>query len=115
MLVYLLASCSSGDALPEGVLTEDRMVSILLDIHVAEAKVTDLRVRRDSAMKIFKGYEGWILEQHDVTDSTYRRSLSYYLTDNKKMELIYEAVVDSLNLLEQKYSSPKTKEKAEDK
>ena len=106
LLYSVLVGCSSDD-LPEGVLKEKEMVPILLDVYLAEGKVNELRVKRDSALILFEVYETKILEKYDLTDSAYTQSISYYYEHPIKLERIYETVLDSLNLLEKRLDESK--------
>ncbi len=101
MLSTLAVSCGDDD-LPEGILKENEMVPILLDMYIAEGKVSELKVKRDSALIIFDVYEDKILDTYALTDSIYTNSLRYYYDHPLKLESIYETVLDSLTLLEKR-------------
>ncbi|ELR71815.1 hypothetical protein C900_02190 [Fulvivirga imtechensis AK7] len=83
------------------------MVSFLIDVYIAEGKVQNLRVPRDSAIAIFDVYEQKLLEKHGINKDTYVKSMSYYYDHPQKLELIYETVLDSLNLKEQQLREKK--------
>ena len=53
-LVFVFSSCK--DERPDGVLSQEQMVALLMDIYVAEGNMTELRLERDSVLKIFKVY-----------------------------------------------------------
>lgn len=82
-------------------MSEAQMIGVLIDVHLAEAKINQLRISKDSASKVFNIFEKDIFEKHQIKDSVYKMSYTYYLDNPKKMELIYNAVVDSLSLREQ--------------
>ena len=110
ILCYVvLLACGKEERVPEDVLPKEKMVSFLIDIYVAEGKVQNLRVSRDSAIALFEVYEEKLFEEHDIDKDTYVKSMSYYYDHPQKLELIYETVLDSLNLKEQQL-----KEKKED-
>ncbi|MEM8568606.1 MAG: DUF4296 domain-containing protein, partial [Bacteroidota bacterium] len=90
---------------------EDEMVPIFLDVYLAEGKVNELRVKRDSALIIFEEYETRILDKYELTDSVYTNSLRYYYEHPLKLESIYETVLDSLNLMEKRLDEPKNDNK----
>ncbi|MEO1099797.1 MAG: DUF4296 domain-containing protein, partial [Bacteroidota bacterium] len=105
LLVSFIATYVSGcdgEEVPEGILSEEDMIPIMLDIYLAEGKVNELRVKRDSALAIFDVYEIKILEKYELTDSVYTNSLRYYYDNPLKLESIYETVLDSLNLMEKR-------------
>ncbi|MGD1889175.1 MAG: DUF4296 domain-containing protein, partial [Cyclobacteriaceae bacterium] len=85
---------------PVDLLSKDQMVSILIDLHLAEAKMSYTGSRKaDSIEIIYRNYERTIFNEHSVTDSTYFRSYEYYLEHMDQMERIYTAVVDSFSVM----------------
>jgi hypothetical protein len=85
---------------PEELLSKPKMVSYLVDLHLAEAKLTysDIR-KRDSLEIAFRNYEQYLYEKHDIEEQAYKRSYEYYLSNMDEMNEIYSAVVDSLSVL----------------
>ena len=91
-----------GEDKPEGILSRAEMVSIMEGIYIAEEKVNHLALGRDSAKIVFKAMEDKVFENAAVTDSVFKRSFDYYMEHPREMELIYTALVDSLQLREQR-------------
>ena len=103
-----LACFSCGQAIPPNtVLSEDQMVSILLDIQLTEGKVSSLPITFDSSKVLYALMEKDIFFKHRVSDSVFTSSMLYYLEDAGKMDRIYARVIDSLVVLE---NTPTTKE-----
>ena len=100
-IIYLSCINQDGEEKPEWLLEKDKMIGFLIDLHLTEAKLTKLGVKRDSTQKLFKAYERELFEKHQINDSLYYQSYNYYLEDMKEMKDIYVAVVDSLNVREQ--------------
>jgi len=86
------------------VLDEDLMVSVLVEIQLAEGKVSSLPISYDSSQVLYTLLERDIFSKHEVTDSVFKSSMEYYLEDAEKMDRIYARVIDSLVVLE---SNPK--------
>lgn len=100
--LLIIAACQQEEMIqkPNGLLPEDKMISFLVDMHIAEAKMGYVQVNdRDSLEIIFRNYEKALFEKHQINDSAYYRSYEYYLADMEKMHEIYSAVVDSLSVL----------------
>lgn len=112
----ILSSCGS-DSRPDGILPEDEMVPILMEVYLSEGRLSNLNLKRDSALQVYLTVEGKIFEKYNTTDSIYRASMIYYYDHPKDMEKIYEVLLDSLNIREQKMTElgendlKKTKEK----
>lgn len=106
----LLAGCAM-ERKPGTILSEAEMARVLTEIYMNEEKVVKLNLRRDSAEKIFEMIEPILFKKIGVSDSVFRASFEYYVERPKQLELIYTAVVDSLNLWEQKLNvAPEVKE-----
>jgi len=100
LLLIVLVSCQEKMEKPKNLLTKLQMIDLLVDIHLTEAKVKELYLKRDSSNQLFKILEKEVYERHQTTDSAYKKSILYYLDEMGKMEEIYSAVVDSLSLRE---------------
>lgn len=99
-LVIALLGCKS-DKLPEGIIPVETMASILVDVHLAEGKIQELRLRGDTAETALRYYEELTFEKHNVVREDYQRSFNYHLSDLKTMDAIYAIVIDSLNVRRQ--------------
>lgn len=99
--LVLCLSCSS-DRKPKGLLSEDKMVSVIVDIHLAEGFVQSLPIPYDSSRKLYPALERDVFEKHAVTDSVYLESFQYYLRDAVFMERVYARVIDSLTVVEKR-------------
>lgn len=96
---FLLFSCSQEIA-PEGILGEDKMVTVLIDIQLTEGMVSSLPISYDSSQVLYKLMERDVFLKHQVTDSVFTKSMLYYLEDAAKMDRMYARVIDSLVVLE---------------
>lgn len=101
--MFLLVSCQQKkqEERPEWVVDKDKMIGFLIDLHLVEAKLTKLGIKKDSSRKIFEAYQKKLFAKHQIDDSLYFRSYNYYLEDVETLTEIYVAVVDSLNVKEQ--------------
>jgi len=86
---------------PDWLYNRDQMIGFLVDMHIVEAKLIKLGMRKDTTSKIYNFYEQQLFKKHHFVDSIYYKSYNYYLDDVNRMTEIYEAVVDSLNVREQ--------------
>ena len=101
--IVTLTRCAQDSSLtepPTQLLSKQQMVSFLIDLHLAEAKMNYTEVRQaDSTEILFRNYEKYLMEEHGFTDSVYLESYAYYLDHMELMDEIYEEVVDSLNVM----------------
>ena len=107
VLVIALAgvfSCSKKEKTPESILGQEEMVKTIQEVLLVEEKVNRLRLSTDSSKKVFTAIRGKVFEKTGVPDSVFNNSMNYYMDHPKELEQIYTALVDSLNLKEQKAS-----------
>ncbi|MCB0491124.1 MAG: DUF4296 domain-containing protein [Cyclobacteriaceae bacterium] len=103
VVLIALVQCKQEQK-PPHLLNEEEMVTMLVDLYLAEAKVTLTGIRRDSANKLFHPYEESIIASRGITDSTLNESYNYYFQHPDELEKILDAVMDTLNLREQRAS-----------
>ncbi len=97
----LLSACANTEELPENLLSKEKMVGILIDIHIAEARANRIQLRSyDSTQAYYKKLEADVFSKHKVDTARYRMSYRYYMNHMKELDDIYTAVVDSLSLRE---------------
>ncbi len=97
---FVLWSCESDEeTLPEGVLPQEQMVGIIVDLHIAEAKLNEVKGAIEDRMLIFNAYANEIYEQHDTDSLQYKNSHDYYMQRLAIMKGIYQQVSDSLKVL----------------
>ncbi len=100
MLVW---SCNrDNEKPPAGILSKPEMIKVLSEVYLTEEKINRLGVNRDSAIAAFDFVSSRIFEKTGVADSVFDASFDYYNDRPKEMEQIYTALVDSLQLMEQR-------------
>jgi hypothetical protein len=102
ILIITVFSCKTEEKRPAGILSKEEMVDVLIEFYVAEEKVTRLNLPSDSADVVFEVMESKVLEKAAIQDSVFKRSFNYYMDRPREMELIYTALVDSMQLKEQR-------------
>lgn len=99
LLLLLFFGCNSDE--PENLIDKDKMTSILIEMHIAEAKVNTLGLGADSTEVVIEMMTDRILQDFGYTTEEYLQSYNYYMQDVRVMENLYSRVVDSLSLREE--------------
>ena len=99
--VTMLVGCKK-DERPEGVLTKDQLSSIMMEMYLAESRLNGLSIPKDSAAKLFVPFEDSLLMRAGVPDSVMRKTYQYYFDHPDELDKVYDIMIDSLNLREQK-------------
>ena len=104
---FLIFSCKNRDYENDLYLPKDKMINILIEIHLLEEKVNQLNYSEDSLRNIYELFEKEIFKNYSVSDEEYRKSFSYYFFDPKQLDEIYQSVIDSLNIYNQSINGMK--------
>lgn len=99
-VILVIIGCTR-EKIPEGILSEPEMVNILIQLYVAEEKLSKAAVPYDSSSRLVPYFRAKVFENTGVPDSVYKKSMEYYMANPKKLDFIYTALVDSLSLKEQ--------------
>ncbi len=97
----ILAACKQELRHPD-ILSRQEMVKIMEELYVAEEKVNHLSLSRDSATEVFSVLKVKVFQDAVKSDTLFKKSLDYYMERPKELELIYTALVDTLQLREQR-------------
>ncbi|TGE28032.1 DUF4296 domain-containing protein [Hymenobacter metallicola] len=98
ILSALLTSCQRPEeaAPPANLLPKEKMVQMLVELHVNESRVQGSGLRADSAQALFNQLQKDMLWRHDVSDSTFWQSYRYYAVHDKDLDEMYGIVLDSI-------------------
>jgi ATP sulfurylase len=100
-LLFLISFCAcDGDSPPQGILSEDEMVNVLIDIQLTEGIVSSLPIAYDSSRQLYSLMEKDVFDKHALPDSVVTKSMLFYLQDAEKMNRIYSRIIDSLSVHE---------------
>ena len=100
MALFVLSCRKRTVDVPDHLLSQQEMIGFLVEVHIAEAKIKELGLGQDSAMKLFQVLEKDLMEKYGINDSIYIESYQFYLRSPDEMVKVYSAVVDSLSLRE---------------
>jgi hypothetical protein len=90
---------------PAYVIGEDKMVNIMVDMHIVET-ASNLKVfPPDSAQQLYQNAFASIYLTHEVTKAKFDSSLAYYATQTDEMNVIYDKVLEELSQLESEVNS----------
>ena len=96
-LTFLIFSCNNPkESVPGNLLVPDSMVSILVDIHLAEAVAGVTRIDDVQSFKAHELYPA-IYKSHKTDSATFHNSFNYYMKHPEKLEAIYDKVLNELS------------------
>lgn len=101
--LVLLASCNSIlSSKPSGTLSENKMIDVLVDIHLTEAtlKMVDDSNGRVSDTSELRTRFAQVFSRNDISPDDFNASLTYYLKHIDEFDKIYVEVINRLTALE---------------
>lgn len=104
MLLFSAASCAQEDSLPREMLSEKKMVSVMVDVQLLEAMLPEKKASDDSlAVFIRTNYEH-LFAKHGIQKEQFERTFAYYEQHPEKMDAMMTKVVDELSKAEAEVS-----------
>ena len=104
ILFFIAVSCDKPVfEKPKNLISENQMVDMLVDIHMAEATYKS-SVRDSLANATSDSFYYGVLEKWGVPDSVFEKSFVYYAGNPKNFEKMYQQVMNKLNELQQELS-----------
>lgn len=96
---FIITSCKSDEI--QDLIGREMMVQILIDMHLVEESIKNLKYEKDTLEALFYRKEKDIFDKYNVSEEMYRKSYSYYFFEPEELDKIYEIMLDSLLLYQQ--------------
>lgn len=96
IMLFVISSCSkSAVKIPDGIISKDSMVFIMMDIHIAESGIKSLPP--DSVNDYTKTFYEFIFKKHHITEQQFRNSLGFYTYNPELMQEIYTKMTEEMS------------------
>ena len=93
----MLTACSSKEVpVPEDVIPAEKMVPILVDVHIVEGARNGSLILGDT--NDIEDYYAKVYNKHGITEAAFKRSFKFYNGEPELFIPIYEKVLDSLKI-----------------
>ncbi|HXI01266.1 MAG TPA: DUF4296 domain-containing protein [Sphingobacteriaceae bacterium] len=92
-LVIFFLSCAK--TVPENLIPEDKMISVLTDVHLASGTTS---ANGDSVIQTISTYLNMVYRKHNIDTALFRESLQYYSKDPTLLANMYEKIVKDLEV-----------------
>lgn len=101
-LVIFFLSCSPGkektdNSVPDEIIQPDSMVSILTEVHIAEAILREMKTDTKHKQKTAQAFYSEIFAKHGITRKQYEKSIQFYQQQPETYQDIYEEVITLLS------------------
>lgn len=93
----VLFSCSKKEEkIPAGIISEDLMVQVMVDVHLAESR-SQYNSSFDDAKKIKQGYYKFIFNKYKITSEQLFKSWTFYAAHPEIFSAVYDEVITELS------------------
>ena len=89
---FVFASCSKS--LPDGILKEKEMSSLLKEVHLTDAYLNTLPI--DSSKKVINSHYDQIFKQYGLDSASFALNMEYYLARPTLAEKVYDNLLTDL-------------------
>ena len=94
---FLLACSNPKEGIPEGILAEKELVSILKEVHLAEANFELLKTNsKEVAQNTLLNNYHKIYSKYNIDKNKFQETLEYYANHPDKLEAIYSKVLEDI-------------------
>ncbi len=100
LILIFLISCNR-DGAPVGVIAEEKMISLLTDIHLIDGYI--LNVLQDTIKPSAAGLHESVFKKHKTDSIQFRKSMQFYSQNPDKLRLMYEKVTANLDTLRNEF------------
>ena len=120
-VLVILSGCKDKGFMPERLLTEEEMITIMADVSIIEAEISYQKMQereRDpndttavvpkDYVKISQDYYAQLFEHHGITDSIFLQNMRYYTERPADLERIMDSVVQRLMKLSTSSAQPQS-------
>ncbi len=97
-VLYLLSACQSDNVVPEGILPDSTMKSVLVELSIVDAAYNVSMTNMNAPKFKSELFYEQVMKQHGTTRAQFIRSMDFYAQHTKRLQKIYEdALVDLAN------------------
>ncbi len=90
-------ACGNGNQVPSSFIQPDSMQTILIDMHLAQATVTNAVLPLEQHRQRMVDYSEAIYKKHGTDSTTFRKSWEWYSQHPEVYEKVQEKVVEKMN------------------
>lgn len=92
----MLFTACRQNKVPNNVIANDKMVNVLVDMHIADAVLS--RVSNQDTMLMMASSKYYIIfKKYNIDSAMFSRSLKHYNYQPDELAKIYARVIDSIN------------------
>lgn len=105
IFLLMLVSCDNPNPKPKNMLSDEQMVSALVELHLVEARADMVGIPQDSLLPLLETRYQEIFATLAIDTANFNTTFKYYEHNPAQMDSLYQKVVDNLIEREATYRS----------
>lgn len=112
-----LTACDNNEQITETTpivsIDQDKMIAVLIDIHLAES-LNQFRRRIEDTSFVLQSKEAYyedILQIHQLSPKEFSDAFAYYTNDSEELAALYEKLIEQMSSLEADLKGEKQRKK----
>ncbi len=93
--LFCLSDCKKSE--DKDIVPEDKFIDVLVDIHIADAVMSDKGLYDGSLKDVKKSYYHYVLKKHNLSRQSFDKSLEYYSQHGEVYVKMYDKVIDKIS------------------
>jgi hypothetical protein len=81
---------------PDSLISREKMIRILTDVHLAEAAIVYLKNKGDQTKNLTEDYYSAVFSKYKISKETFTSNFNYYKQDEQDFMKMYEEVIRKL-------------------
>jgi hypothetical protein len=106
VLILYFFGCSNDNNVPKGLLSEDSLVRIIVDMHLADAILIDPLVQQKQFVINKTKFYNAVLKKHCLTKEEFQKNINFYSDNPDRFDKVYEKVIEELTILQGNLLNP---------
>jgi len=100
LILLLFFACSPTNEknnVPDDILPQEKMVSILSDMHIAEAISRNTIHLGDTNVQTVINYYSFIYKKHQISEDDFKKSYDYYMQHPLLLDSVYSDIITKIS------------------
>lgn len=94
--VFLLSCSKKEEQIPAGIIPKEKMVQVMVDVHLAEARL-QMNMAIDNSFVTKQSYYKFIFQKYKISYADLSTSYNYYSAHPEVFSKIYDEVITELS------------------
>ncbi len=97
LLFFACQPATENEKMPNDILHQDKMVSIMAEMHIAETMARNTIHLGDTNVQTVINYYNFIYKKNHVTEETFKKSYDYYMMHPVLLDSVYSEIITKFN------------------